>query len=183
VPAPFSRPLVAYAIGFEAYAPRKLSEALLAPLALRLVNTASDELVEKARAKFLALETHRRILSMFCFDELRNLDLAGMFRTTPDLLHAAARCHHLKDGEGPCCVPVRANLLAGNNDYRRKVFEDGYLSCVYAYSNSGANDDAGASAAEAVGHCCHRAGARRREKYSTLAATILDEAIKLGNPA
>jgi hypothetical protein len=39
VPGPFSRPLVAYAIGFEAYAPRKLSEALLAPLAMRLINT------------------------------------------------------------------------------------------------------------------------------------------------
>jgi hypothetical protein len=78
-------------------------------------------------------------------------------------------------------VPVRANLLTGNNDYRRKAFEDCYLGCVYAYS--GVNDDAGAAAAEAVGRCCHRAGARRREKYFTLAATILDEAIKLGNPA
>jgi hypothetical protein len=180
-PEPFSRPLVAYAVGFEAYAPRKLSEALLAPLTMRLANTASDEAVERERAKFLALETHRRIISMFCFDELRNIDLAFMFRTTPDLLHAAARCHHLKDGEGSCCVPVRANLLTGNNDYRRKAFEDCYLGCVYAYS--GVTDDAGAAAAEAVGRCCHRASALRRKKYFTLAATILDEAIKLGNPA
>jgi hypothetical protein len=173
----FSQPLVAYAIGFEAYAPRKLREALLAPLAMRLVNTASDEPVEKARATFLALETHRRILSMFCFDELRNLDLAAMFRTTPDLREAVRQCYELK--EGLCCVPMRANLLTGSNEYRRKAFYECYLGCAYAYSNC-ANDDAGASAAEAVGRCCHRAGARRREKYFTLAATILDEAIMLG---
>jgi hypothetical protein len=78
-------------------------------------------------------------------------------------------------------VPVRANLLTGNNDYRRKAFYECYLGCVYAYS--GVTDDAGAAAAEAVGRCCHRAGARRRERYFTLAATILDEAIKLGSAA
>jgi hypothetical protein len=103
VPLKFSRPLVAYAIGLEAYAPRKLSAALLAPLAMRSANTADDEPVEKERATFLALEMHRRTLSMFCFDELRNIDLASMFRTTPDLLEAAARCHHLREGGLAAC--------------------------------------------------------------------------------
>jgi hypothetical protein len=155
---------------------------------MRLINTASDEPVEKARASFIVLETHRRILSTFCFDELRNVALAAMLRQTPSILDAFGQCFHLKDGEDPCgvplhaeercCVPVRAKLFMGSNEHQRKAFYEGYLACVYAHS--AVNDDAGASAAEAVGRCCHRAGARRREKYFVAAGQILKEAIELG---
>jgi hypothetical protein len=159
------------------YGPEDVRQNLLAPLAARLANTADKVEVEAARGHFLTIETIRRVLSMFCFDELKNPELACRLRNTEGISDTLTQCGELSSGV--CCVPVKAALMLGERSWRKLAFR----SAVYAYVDicHGDSGMAAYDACEAVMLCCLRGGIRRRRKYFTVAAQILDEAIRLGN--
>lgn len=89
-PPCFSRPIAQYAIGLNDWMPDALRQSLLMPFVTRLAGTADSDAVELKRAKFLAIETMRRILPMAL---TRWPDLAERFRnmrTLSDAKNAAA---------------------------------------------------------------------------------------------
>jgi hypothetical protein len=63
-PPCFSRPISQYAIGLNDSMPDDLRQSILMPFVVRLAGTADTDAVEVKRAKYLALETVRRILPL-----------------------------------------------------------------------------------------------------------------------
>ncbi len=175
-PACFSRPLMAYAIDLDAVAPEQSREELLDPLGPRLANTAATKEVEIERGKFLALETYRRILSMFCSDAWKRPDMAERYRNVRDNTEAAELCPEMVD-VGSTCVPSRATAWTGSYQ-KRMAFRAAHGACGYAAANY--PEIAARGAGEVVRLCCYRAGPRRRRRYFAAATQILDEAIGLG---
>ena len=176
-PPCFSRPLASYAISFDAFAPDELGREFLAPLMPRLARSSGTEAVEIERGKFIALETYRRIISMFCVDVLRNPVLAVRCCTAKDLTEATTQCYEMGI-VGLCCVPVRATLLIGQNHWRIEALRSAYVALAYAGASY--PEIAARGACDAVMRCCYRGRAPRRRKYFAAGAQILDEAIGLG---
>jgi hypothetical protein len=179
-PTCFSRPILSYAISFDAFAPFELREELLFPFLTRLANTAATKEIEIARGNFIALETFRRVVPMFCLDVWKQPEFAERCRAAKNNQEAVALC--LETGVetrdvGCTCVPGRAGALSGN--HRNTLpFRDAYVSCCYAGVNH--PDNAALGAGWVVMRCCYRARSERRRRYFTAAAQILDEAIALG---
>ena len=143
----------------------------------RLARSSGTEAVEIERRKFIALETYRRIISMFCVDVLRNPVLAVRCCTAKDLTEATTQRYEMGI-VGLCCVPVRASLLIGQNHWRIEALRSAYVALAYAGASY--PEIAARGACDAVMRCCYRGRAPRRRKYFTAGAQILDEAIGLG---
>ena len=176
-PPCFSRPLASYAISFDAFAPDELGREFLAPLMPRLARSSGTEAVEIERGKFIALETFRRIVSMFCEDVLKNLPLAALCREAKNVTEATTQCYGM-GVVGLCCVPVRASLLIGQNHWRTEALRSAYVALAYAGASY--PEIAARGAGEALMRFCYRGRAPRRRKYFAAGAQILAEAMMLG---
>jgi len=114
---------------------------------------------------------------MYCIDELKDLELAGWLRNTVVIFDSLTQRRELISGV--CCVPGRTAFMLDERSWREPAFQ----AARYAYGEirNGDSEMAAYDACEAVRLCCLRGGIRRRRKYFTVAAQILDEAIMLGD--
>jgi hypothetical protein len=101
-PPSFSRTLANFAIGLEQFAPEDVKQKYLAPLAVRLDNTADRDEIEGARSRFIAIETFRRIVSVFCFDELKDVGLARRIRNSTGIDEVATQCLEMSGVSAVC---------------------------------------------------------------------------------
>ena len=93
-PPCFSRPIAAYAIKLNDSMPDDLRQELLMPFVTRLSGTSDTNENEKNRAKFMALENCRRIMSEMCIDLLGRSDLASECRAVKTLEQAENVCRN-----------------------------------------------------------------------------------------
>ena len=154
--------------GLEKFGPEDWKQKCLAPLAARLDNTdnaADDDEVEQARGRFLAVETFRRVLSMFCLEALKDEELAGRVRNMTDINDVVTQCVEM--GAGVCCVPVKAALMLGENPRTRLPFDALLNGCVNGLK--GHPEIAAFQASMAVRLCSITHGTQAPRKYFTIA--------------
>jgi hypothetical protein len=183
-PRSFSVPLMSYALSLDSCASDKLCEEFLTQFVTRLANTTRPEKDEIARGGFLALETFRRIIPMYCADVWRLPDFAERCRKVKDNKEAAALIRSEISNLGCTCVPARVVVLSGNygmvqrgNHWTGMAFRCACRGCTFAAIDPFI---AAGMAGQAVRRCLYKAGVRRQHKYFTVAAQILDEAMTLG---
>ncbi|WP_132255011.1 hypothetical protein [Methylobacterium segetis] len=168
LPACFSRPLAAYALGLNDAMPDPERPRLMA-FVLRLSGSADTEAVEAERTRFLARESIRRILPPL-------LDRASM----PDL---AARCDGARDLEAALAAARAAAWRGGaaaEAASRHRAWMAGALAASVgraATASIAAAEDARCAAEVAEGAAPFAPGTW------ALAAAILDEALRIGRRA
>jgi hypothetical protein len=190
-PEDHSRTLATYLHMLHETAPAQLRRDLLQPFTLKLANTADKETIARVRANFIALESCRRIVSLFCVEVLKRSDLADMCRAAKDNAEAYDICETIireicpdfhNISTATCCVPSR---WQGLSQFSRRS----YSKALAAYNLAQACEAASAShpgraalvAGWSVALFCSRRAPRRTKRYFTIATQILSEAILLGH--
>ena len=166
-PESFSRYMVSCAIALNEMMPDDLRQELLTPFILKLADTAGDEVVEHVRGEFIAEETCRRIISLYCDDVLK-------------LPRAAERCRNARevDEASQACWAVLGNDRS--NGWMAKPSNRAAIACMFA--RDGLTGQALGQVRYVWSFICRRSR-KRQEKYFPIAAQILDEAIRLGDRA
>jgi hypothetical protein len=193
LPAGHSLPLAEYRLVLEISLPRILQKEILPNLMHQLRHTADTELVECRRGAFIVLETCRRIFSLYCAEVLKRKDLAEKCRRVKDTVEGQELCRAMvRDifpefdsyvSECATCCPSR---LEGISRPRHEV---AYQHALAAYGMADAFEVANRPwpemAVKLAGSAmfwrfCSLRTPIRRNRYGTIAAQILSEAIPLG---
>jgi hypothetical protein len=178
-PPCFSRPITHYAIVLNEtmlfY--DDLRRRLLMPFITRLAGTADAERVEVRRGRFMALETCRRVMPLFCNDILQRPDLARRCEIARGLKEAYRVCRKVK---AAAYSPDRKASCDSDAKLINRVVASATSALEYAvYFRHGRSAlSVAAFAADAVGAASFASPAWA--SYLTIGTQILDEAILLG---
>lgn len=150
-------------MGLNDNMPRAVRNRLLKPFVDKLPNTVAPADVEKERAGFIILETGRRVISLLCSEHLKREDFARQCREAPDLTALAKALTEIT-----MHTPVYAacSSLLTAIDYASRGTRKAYAIDAPSHIAS-----AIASAVEA----------HNSQEFWTIAARILDEAIRLSH--
>jgi hypothetical protein len=187
-PPCFSRPIAQYAIGLNDQMPDDLRQLLLMPFVVRLAGTADTDAVEIKRAKYMVIETVRRILPLVLTRWPKLAEQCRRVRT----LDQARRASAAAEAANTAAFYAADAADASNAAYAAYAAEAAAYAAYAAETAAYAVADAATYTADAtadavaVAQAATYAAAEAAVAEATVwqeAVSILDEAIALGKQA
>jgi hypothetical protein len=177
-PPCFSRVIAQYAIYLNDKMPDAFRNELLMPFVTRLSGTADTKEIEKKRMEFIVLETVRQINAYLCRKVMKREDFAGRCEAIKTLSEVRPLMQKIKKAYAAAAAADAAAFVADGAAYAAAAADAAaFVADGAAYAAAAA--DAAAFVADAAAFVADA----ERKKIWSMAADILDGAIRLGNQA